>query len=595
MKRIAASAFLIILFTVFAIFLYFQNTTNSVLKIINPTLIQVDINNNGILDDDETICIDSTEAFMPGLEPEKPIFITDDVNQKDLIALGYITLNYSKDILSDKQVKLIFSGKKSHECRYADINIDGQSYSEKLYEAGLAAKNGKFNYNKFTNRLKQAQNLKLVIYNNKSNKFHKLDCKYGILSSDYIIMQSKELPKDAAPCKFCHIKNQSAVKDKTQPVKIQPTISKGSIRLILTDYTKILKPDRKCTSDVCKALLNEINNSNQTIDIAIYGWDMIPDLYNALAAAHNRGVKIRIVFDRSYNNDDYYKETLTILKVADKYNSDYRQNNSSFTNQLMHNKFFIFDNSKVFTGSMNISSTGTSGFNSNAVVIIDSKDAAKLYTYEFEQMLSGKFHSEKQKPNIPNSFTIGKDKLSIYFSPYDKTFNYIVPLINKAQKYIYIPAFLITHNELSNALINAKNRGVDVKIIIDANSTSTRNTKHAILRQNNVPLKTENYAGRMHSKSIIIDDKYLITGSMNFSNSGENKNDENCLIIESPEIARFYRNYFIYLWSKIPDKWLKYNAKAEGYDSIGSCSDGIDNDFDGYIDNEDTGCLKVNN
>ena len=82
---------------------------------------------------------------------------------------------------------------------------------------------------------------------------------------------------------------------------------------------------------------------------------------------------------------------------------------------------------------------------------------------------------------------------------------------------------------------------------------------------------------------------------MNFSNSGENKNDENCLIIESPEIARFYRNYFIYLWSKIPDKWLKYNANAEGYDSIGSCSDGIDNDFDGYIDNEDTGCLKVNN
>ena len=111
-----------------------------------------------------------------------------------------------------------------------------------------------------------------------------------------------------------------------------------------------------------------------------------------------------------------------------------------------------------------------------------------------------------------------------------------------------------------------------------------------MLRQNKIPVKTENYAGKLHSKSMIIDDKYVITGSMNFSNSGENKNDENVLIIENPKLAKEYKEFFTYLWSKIPDIYLTQNARAESKDSIGSCTDGIDNDFDGLIDAKDPGC-----
>lgn len=77
---------------------------------------------------------------------------------------------------------------------------------------------------------------------------------------------------------------------------------------------------------------------------------------------------------------------------------------------------------------------------------------------------------------------------------------------------------------------------------------------------------------------------------MNFSNSGENKNDENLLIIKNTKLAKKYKAYFLYLWSKIPDIYLTRNARAESKDSIGSCEDGIDNDFDGLIDAKDTGC-----
>ena len=186
---------------------------------------------------------------------------------------------------------------------------------------------------------------------------------------------------------------------------------------------------------------------------------------------------------------------------------------------------------------------------------------------------------------------MGKTKITPFFSPKDKIIvNNIIPLINNAKHYIFIPAFIITHEEFSNALINAHKRNVTIKIITDATNVSSSRSKIKILRNAGIFVKVENYAGKMHSKSIIIDDKYVLAGSMNFTKSGETKNDENFLIIEDERLARYYRGFFEYLWAKIPDKYLKSNPRAEGKSSIGSCSDGIDNDYDGKIDMEDEGC-----
>ena len=89
---------------------------------------------------------------------------------------------------------------------------------------------------------------------------------------------------------------------------------------------------------------------------------------------------------------------------------------------------------------------------------------------------------------------------------------------------------------------------------------------------------------------MIVDDKYLIIGSMNFSNSGANKNDENIIILQNSKASVFYKKYFLYQWSKIPNRWLNSNPSAEGIYSLGSCSDGIDNDYDGKIDLDDDAC-----
>ena len=74
-------------------------------------------------------------------------------------------------------------------------------------------------------------------------------------------------------------------------------------------------------------------------------------------------------------------------------------------------------------------------------------------------------------------------------------------------------------------------------------------------------------------------------------NSGENKNDENMLVIKNAQIAKNYKEFFVYLWNLIPEKYLKFTPKAESLNSIGSCSDGVDNDFNGKIDSEEPACI----
>lgn len=366
---------------------------------------------------------------------------------------------------------------------------------------------------------------------------------------------------------------------KKKKKKHTTTIELKDFKLLLTDFTQKLKPDRKCSSNICKEILSNINQAKSSIDIAIYGYSSVPAIEQAIRNAQQRGVKIRLVHDMDSKGNNIYENTSNLAKLIQNTQSDRNSKEASF---IMHNKFYIFDNKTVITGSANLSHTDMSGYNSNAVVVINSEEAANIYRREFEQMYEGRFHSVKTSMNKTSN---------IYFSPQDKTItNGVLPLIKGAKNYIYIPAFIVIENRIIEELISAKKRGIDVRIIADALNASARHSRVKDLRENGVPVKIENYAGKMHSKTMIIDDKYLLLGSMNFSYSGENRNDENFIILANPEAAKFYKSFFLYLWDKIPDKWLKYYPKAEGLDSVGSCSDGIDNDYDGLIDSADEGC-----
>ncbi len=588
---------LILTFVLFALYETLIQNRPHVLGIVTPTMIQVDLNGNSIVDDGETLCLPDIESFTSDLKlSSRELADRMDIPYEKSLAIGFLADDFANKTLSGKTVKVKFAGKTKNKphCRNAVIYVNNQNYGNLLLQSGFGIKTD-FNKNSegLRNWLAAAEKLKLVILNHKSLKYHTLDCKYGQAANDSVILPEKEIPADAQPCKFCHIEAEKLSTRGSQKIIPPPPcmITDGNIKLILTDFTTVLKPDRDCNNAVCREFVNCIESAQHTIDMAMYGWTNVPKVNAALESAQKRGVKIRIIYDKATNGQNHYPETDDFVSKYPERRSDEIPGQTKLTNMIMHNKFAVFDDSRVFTGSMNFSATGFSGFNHNNVIIINSADVAEVYEREFDQMFEGKFHTLKKKSMHNSNLQCGSTLISVYFSPQDKALTQaVIPLIKNSKKYIYVPAFLFTHKSLSTELINAKKRGVDVKMIIDATNTHGEHSVFKKLRSGEVPVKVENYAGKMHAKAMIIDDEYLIFGSTNFSDSGENKNDENLLIIKNPRLTRLYKEYFEYFWSKIPDKYLKYTVKAESKYSIGSCSDGIDNDFDGKIDMEDEGC-----
>ena len=176
--------------------------------------------------------------------------------------------------------------------------------------------------------------------------------------------------------------------------------NESAIQIFFLSPLKQKKPQNTCKTDACKVLLKNIKEAQDSIDFAIYGINEQDKILNALLKAQKRGVKIRWVTDLNEKNRNIYYDTYKLMHEIPTYNTDYlsqqkeaeRTANYEFPQTaIMHNKFFIFDNKKVFTGSTNISSYCLTGYNSNVAILIDSVEIANVYKQEFEQMYNGKF------------------------------------------------------------------------------------------------------------------------------------------------------------------------------------------------------------
>lgn len=469
---------------------------------------------------------------------------------------------------------------------------------------------------------KKTHRLNLVLLNKKNNTYHKVNCEYGLMASNVELIQKPVLPKHK-PAGCCYQNNKKKLEKNAQQQKdfLQELI-KQKIKMYFVNPLINKKPLNTCANDACISLLSLINNSKHSIDFAIYGIGGEDTIFNALVEAKRRGVIVRGVVDMNVNNRNPYRDTWDLINMLGSVVTDYKEDlavedeaqkkykypisskdyakvsdGETFyiPGAIMHDKFFIIDTRFVWTGSTNVSNTCMS-YNSNNVIVIDSPEAANIYQKEFNQMfLDGKFHKKKSPVSQGEKIKLNDNTtLSVYFSPVQSpNVKEIKPLLDNAQNYIYVPMFFLTNRNLINSLIEAKNRNVDVKIIVDAAATKVNPQYIQEIRNNNVPIKVENWGGKMHMKSAIIDDKYIIIGSMNWTKSAQFSNDENTIILENTQLAKEFKIHFMYLWNSIFNIWLKKSPLPESKDSKNSCSDGVDNDHDGLYDNADPDCSTL--
>ncbi|MBN2571452.1 MAG: T9SS type A sorting domain-containing protein [Ignavibacteriales bacterium] len=308
--------------------------------------------------------------------------------------------------------------------------------------------------------------------------------------------------------------------------------------------------------DFEQKLIERINSATYSIDMAVYSYDGLDNLTNAIILAKNRGVKVRIV----YQNRTIQSSMQELLNAG-----ILMSQRPSSLDGIMHNKFAVIDardtiytNDWVWTGSWNWTTTELSWRNN--VIEIKDPNLAVAYTQEFEEMwgsntdtpdsLNAKFGSDKTD-NTNHLFSVNGIQIESYFSPSDNTETQIRGVVNSADSSIYFALLNFTSNDIFTSIQSRHTAGLnDVRgIIEDAGIEGSEYLNLQALFGNEI-IDYEYGSGKLHHKYGMVDVSYpelapiVITGSHNWSASANEHNDENTLIIHNIYIANQYMQEF---------------------------------------------------
>ncbi len=306
-----------------------------------------------------------------------------------------------------------------------------------------------------------------------------------------------------------------------------------------------------------------INRAEESIDMAVYNFNnsVISD---ALNAAYDRGVTIRFITcgSTAHAGVDDLNAGISVLERPDVTDGG-----------IMHNKFAAIDAQSadadkawVWTGSTNLTSTNLYS-DANNMVFIQDQSLAKSYQIEFEEMWGSvgdtpnaskaNFGADKTD-NTPHIFSVGGKTVEMYFSPSDNTNQRLIDAMETADHDLYVETMLITRSDLSGAILDAYDRGANVHVLTNAESDNASYVNEALFAElpANKFVFDDQQAGTLHHKLAIIDtydkesDPQVITGSHNWSNSANEINDENTVIIHDADIANQYLQQFAYRFDK---------------------------------------------
>ena len=136
--------------------------------------------------------------------------------------------------------------------------------------------------------------------------------------------------------------------------------------------------------------------------------------------------------------------------------------------------------------------------------------------------------------------TLRNTPVQVYFSPHGGCTEAIVEALDMARQSILVQAYSFTSMPIAAALKAAHVRGVDVRIILDKSQRTERHSDLTYLRNAGILVAIDAAYSIAHSKTMVIDEETVITGSFNFTKAAEAHNAENLLIIRNADLARLY-------------------------------------------------------
>lgn len=137
------------------------------------------------------------------------------------------------------------------------------------------------------------------------------------------------------------------------------------------------------------------------------------------------------------------------------------------------------------------------------------------------------------------------------FSPGTECKKRIISFCNNAKKSLDICVFTISDNQITDSIISAHTRGVNVRIISDNDKSEDRGSDIDFMQEKGLDIRLDQTDNHMHHKFAVIDQKILLNGSFNWTRSASERNEENVVSHYDTELIDSFLE-------KFEDLWLRY-------------------------------------
>ena len=143
---------------------------------------------------------------------------------------------------------------------------------------------------------------------------------------------------------------------------------------------------------------------------------------------------------------------------------------------------------------------------------------------------------------------LDEPSIASYFSPKGGCTDAIVAEIRLARREVLVQAYSFSSKLIAQALIDAAERGVAVRILLDRSNEKESYSEIGDLKQYQIELLIDASHAIAHNKIIVIDGRTLLTGSFNFTRQAEHENAENLLVLKGHNelVERYRKNFFVH-------------------------------------------------
>ena len=139
------------------------------------------------------------------------------------------------------------------------------------------------------------------------------------------------------------------------------------------------------------------------------------------------------------------------------------------------------------------------------------------------------------------------------FSPGMECLQAIQRCLRSARETADICVFTLSDDRISEEVLAAHRRGVNVRIITDNDKEYDAGSDISRLRDAGIPVVVDRTSAHMHHKFAIFDGRKLLNGSYNWTRSAGQYNEENLVISNDAQLVEQFSAQFEALWQNLSD------------------------------------------